>query len=98
MKKDELLKEVSKRADVSATKANDVIATFCGLIVKECRDNGGEISIPQFGKFKQKVNPSRNGINPLTKKPMNVPESHTIKFTASASLKQIVDKKVGKKK
>lgn len=99
MKKDELLKEVANRSGLTQTQANAVMNALQEVIIEECREKGGEVSLPQLGRFKQKINPAKSGTNPLTKKPMNVPESHTIKFTPIPSMKKAVEVKAkGKKK
>jgi DNA-binding protein HU-beta len=98
MKKDELLKEVAGKCSLSQSQVNEAINTLTEVIITECRDRGGEVNIPSLGRFKQKVNPAKKGINPLTKKPMDVPESHTIKFTPTASVKAVVETKNKAKK
>lgn len=99
MKKDELLKEVASRSGLAQNQVNKVLNALQEVIVEECRDNAGEVSLPQLGRFKQKINPAKSGTNPLTKQPMNVPESHTIKFMPIPSIKKPMELKVkGKKK
>lgn len=93
MKKYEFVKEVANKAGVSQKDAEAVIDAIPGVIVTSCVDNGDEIMLLGLGKFKQKINPARKGINPLTKKPIDVPESHTIKFTPSPTIKKVIESK-----
>ena len=37
------------------------------------------------------------GINPLTKKPLDVKESHTLKFTPTTTIKKVIEPKPAKK-
>lgn len=100
MKKYELVKAVAERVDgASQDVVNKVIDVLSEVIVKACVEDGDEVNLPALGKFKQKVNPAREGINPLTKKPMDVPESHTLTFKPTSSIKVVVaPKKTGGKK
>jgi len=59
---------------------------------------GGEVSITGFGKFSTSERAARQGRNPQTGEPMNIPASTLPKFTAGAVLKSSVSKKKGKKK
>lgn len=91
MNKYELVSAVAEKTGLTKNDVNKVIDAIQPVIIEECVDKGGEVNLPQFGKFKQKVNPARKGINPLTKKPMDVPESHALRFQASYSLKKTVE-------
>lgn len=98
MKKYELVAAVAKETGMTQTEVNKVIDAMQPIIVKTCVEEGGEVNLPLLGKFKQKVNPARKGINPLTKKPLDVPESHTIKFTPTTSVKKVIQPKAAGKK
>lgn len=93
MKKYELVRAVSEATGQTQEVVNKVIDAMCPIIVKACVEDGDEVNLPTLGKFKQKVNPARKGINPLTKKPMDVPESHTLRFQPSSSLRKVVEPK-----
>ncbi len=98
MKKYELVAAVAKASGLTQTDVNKVIDSMCEVIVEACVENGDDVNLPTLGKFKQKVNPARSGINPLTKKPMDVAESHTIKFTPTSTIKKTIVPVVEKKK
>lgn len=93
MKKYELVRAVSEATGQTQEVVNKVIDAMCPIIVKACVEDGDEVNLSTLGKFKQKVNPARKGINPLTKKPMDVPESHTLRFQPSSSLRKVVEPK-----
>lgn len=99
MRKSEFVAKVADASGLSQKDTEKVIDALEPVLVEACVKNGDEVSLP-FGKFKQKVNSAKTGTNPLTGKPMNVPESHTMCFKASKTIKQVADgkKKAAKKK
>ena len=97
MKKNELVSVVAEKTGLTQKDVTSVIDEMSKTIVKTCVDDGEEVNLPAIGKFKPKINHARKGINPLTKKAIDIPESHTIKFTPIPSVKKIIDKKKKKK-
>lgn len=97
MKKYELVRAVSAASGQTQDVVNQVIDAMCPIIVKTCVEDGDEVNLPLLGKFKQKVNAARKGINPLTKKPLDVPESHTLAFKPTSTIKVVVQPKPAKK-
>ena len=91
MKKHELVAEIAKKSGLTQVDSVKVIDVLGEVIYETCIEKGDEINIPGLGKFKQKINQARKGINPLTQKPMDVKESHTIKFQAASSLKKVIE-------
>jgi nucleoid DNA-binding protein len=51
---------------------------------------GQEVYIPGFGKFSVVVRKARTGLNPQTKKKINIPETKVPKFTAAKALKESI--------
>lgn len=91
MKKYELVAAVSKKTGLTQNQVSEVINATCETIVETCVENGEEVNLPAFGKFRQKSNPAREGINPLTKNKIKIKETHTIKFSPTASIKKTID-------
>ena len=91
MKKYELVSAVSKKTGLTQNQVSEVINATCETIVETCVENGEEVNLPAFGKFRQKSNPAREGINPLTKEKIKIKETHTIKFSPTASIKKTID-------
>ena len=91
MKKYELVAAVAKETGMTQDSVNKVVDSMSAIIVKECVTNGGEVNLPSLGKFRQKVNPARQGINPLNKQKISIKETHTLKFTPSSSIKVTID-------
>jgi DNA-binding protein HU-beta len=96
MRKSEFVAKVAEVAGMAQKDVEKVIDALTPVIVKSVVEGGEEISLP-FGKFKQKVNAAKTGTNPLTKKPMNVPESHTLAFKASKTVKKVMEPKPARK-
>lgn len=97
MKKYELVAAVAKKTGLTQTDVNKVIDVMSEVIVEACVENGDEVNLPTLGKFRQKVNPARKGINPLTKQPLDLKESHSLKFTPTSTIKKVIEPKVAKK-
>lgn len=96
MRKSEFVAKVAEVAGMTQRDTEKVIDALTLVIVESVVEGGEEISLP-FGKFKQKVNAAKTGTNPLTKKPMNVPESHTLAFKASKTVKKVMEPKPARK-
>lgn len=96
MRKSEFVAKVAEVAGMTQRDTEKVIDALTLVIVESVVEGGEEISLP-FGKFKQKVNAAKTGTNPLTKKPMNVPESHTLAFKASKTVKKVMESKPARK-
>ena len=91
MKKYELVAAVSKKTGLTQNQVNEVINATCETIVETCVENGEEVNLPSFGKFRQKSNPDIEGINRLTKEKIKIKETHTIKFSPTASIKKTIN-------
>ncbi len=90
MKKFELVREVAKQSGHSQEVVNAILDKACEVIVDTAVNKGEEVNLPALGKFKQKVNPARKGINPLNKKSIDIPETHTLAFKPTSSIKVTV--------
>lgn len=97
MKKHELVAAVAEKTGMTQKDVNNVIDAMCPIIVQACVIEGDEVNLPNLGKFKRKINPARIGINPLNKQPLNSPESHTLKFTPTSTIKMVLEHKKTKK-
>jgi nucleoid DNA-binding protein len=97
MKKYELIAAVAKKTGITQVDVNKVIDAMGEVIVETCVENGDDVNLPNLGKFKQKVNKARKGINPLNKQPLDIKESHTLKFTPTSTIKKVVESKPSNK-
>ena len=91
MKKFELVREVAKQTGISQEVVNKVVDSMSDVIVKTVVDDGDEVNLPALGKFKQKVNPAPEGINPLNKQKITIKESRTIAFRPTSAVKKIIE-------
>ena len=82
----ELIKTVAKEADVSETKAKDVVGSVFGAI-GDAASRGEDVAIPNFGKFTVKDRPKREGRNPSTGEKMTIKASRAVTFKAAKGLK-----------
>lgn len=89
MKKHELVEAVANRCGEKKSVVNSVIEELANVIVEECVTNGGEISIPNLGRFRQKNTPARQGFNPLTKEKIMTKASRTLRFNPVPSIKVV---------
>lgn len=77
--------QLSKKDTESALKA------FIEVITDELT-KGEKVQLVGFGTFEVAERAAREGINPLTKKPMSIPASKAPKFKAGRGLKDAVNK------
>jgi DNA-binding protein HU-beta len=85
MNKSELTAKIAEGAGLSkvdAKKALEAALEAIGAAVK----NGEKVSLIGFGTFSVAKRDARKGINPLTKKAIDIPEKKVVKFKAGADL------------
>ena len=90
MTKAELIDAVSQKAGVSKADAERTIAEFFDLVVSSAM-KGDKVAWPGFGSFTTKVRAARTVRNPQTGASMESPASRQMKFTASSTLKAILN-------
>lgn len=89
MNKTDLIEEIADKANASKSEAQRFFEAFEEVVTSELK-KGEEIQITGFGKFYVQERAAREGINPQTKKKMNIPASKVPKFTAGNSLKDSI--------
>lgn len=90
MSKQELVEFVAAKAGLTkadATRALD--ATLEG--VKTGLKKQGKVTLVGFGTFAAKKRAARNGINPLTKKPIKIAAKTVATFKAGSKLKEALN-------
>jgi DNA-binding protein HU-beta len=89
--KSELIDHVAKKADLSKTKAQEVIeAVFEGI--KASLKKGGEVRLVGFGTFSVAKRAATTGRNPRTGAAIKIPARKQPKFKAGKELKEAVNK------
>ena len=82
---------VAAMADQAELSKKDAEKAFVDVITDELKA-GGKVQLVGFGSFEVADRAARNGVNPLTGKPMNVPACKAPKFKAGKALKEAVNK------
>ena len=84
MKKGELIESVTDKTGQSAKKTGEFYDAFWASI-EEQLDKGQDVCLTGIGTFKVKKRSARKGINPQTKKHINIPAKRVVVFKPSKS-------------
>ncbi|MCA1668462.1 MAG: HU family DNA-binding protein [Thermomicrobia bacterium] len=95
MHKNEFIKTVAERANVTQADASRVVSATLKLISQTLQE-GDKVVLTGFGTFEMRRRSARKGINPQTGKPITIAPSATPGFTASSTFKTQVNQ-TGKK-
>ena len=97
MNKEELVKEVAKKAKVSQKAAADVLSATIDTVQKTVA-KGKKVTLVGFGTFEARKRKARTGRNPQTGAAIKIAAKTAPVFTAGKKFKDIVDNKVAAKK
>jgi len=89
MNKEELVKEVSKKAKVSQKSAADVIAAALETIEKTV-SKGKKVTLVGFGTFEPRKRAARIGRNPQTGAELKISAKTVPAFSAGKKFKELV--------
>ena len=92
MNKEELVKEVSKKAKVSQKSTADVIAATLETIEKAVA-KGKKVTLVGFGTFEPRKRAARIGRNPQTGKELKIAAKTVPAFSAGKKFKEVVNGK-----
>lgn len=87
MNKQEFLKKVTGKANMSSADVNRCISAIVDVIVSEVRDNGEQIAIQGLGTFKQVKKEAHEGRNPFNGEKVQIKASRNIQLKVQSSLK-----------
>ena len=90
MSKTELVEFVAKEANMSKAEAGRAVDAILKGITKGLKSDK-KVALVGFGTFSSKKRAARDGINPLTKKPMKIPAKNVVSFKAGSKLKDSVN-------
>lgn len=90
MNKTELVAAMAEKASLSKKDAEGALKAFIDVVTDELK-KGEKVQLVGFGSFEFTERAAREGINPLTKKPMSIPASKAPKFKAGRGLKDAVN-------
>lgn len=89
MNKEELVKEVSKKAKVSQKATTDVVAAILETIEKSV-SKGKKVTLVGFGTFEARKRAARTGRNPQTGAELKIAAKTVPAFTAGKKFKDLV--------
>jgi DNA-binding protein HU-beta len=89
MNKTDFIGVVAAKAGLSRVDAKKSVNAFIQTIESTVK-KGEKVSLLGFGSFSVVEKVARKGINPQTKKPMNIPARKVIKFKPGAGLSKVV--------
>lgn len=85
MNKTELVSSISSKSGLSKADSKKALDAVVEAIVDALK-GGDKVSLVGFGTFSVAKRPARQGINPLTKKPLSIPAKKVAKFKAGSDL------------
>lgn len=91
MNKEELVKEISKKAKVSQKLAAEVLTITLDVIEKTVA-KGKKVTLVGFGTFEARKRAARTGRNPQTGKEIKIPAKTVPAFSAGKKFKEVVAK------
>ena len=91
MNKEELVKEVAKKAKVSQKDAVEVVAAVLDTI-ETALANGDRVTLVGFGTFEARKRAARTGRNPQTGAPLKIEAKTVPAFVAGKKFKGLLDK------
>ena len=91
MNKEELVKEVAKKAKVSQKDAVEVVAAVLDTI-EAALANGDRVTLVGFGTYESRKRAARTGRNPQTGAPLKIEAKTVPAFVAGKKFKGLLDK------
>lgn len=86
MNNSDLVDQIAATNDITKADARKIVDSVFGAIA-EAATRGDEIALNQFGKFKVKHTPAREGRNPATGETINIAASKKLTFSAAKAIK-----------
>ena len=91
MNKEELVKEISKKAKISQKQASEILSITIDTIEKTV-SKGKKVTLVGFGTFEARKRAARTGRNPQTGKEIKIAAKTVPAFSAGKSFKEMVNK------
>jgi DNA-binding protein HU-beta len=90
MNKSELIDAIAKDANITKVAAKAALESFISNVTNALKEKDGKVSLVGFGTFSVADRAARQGINPATKKPIQIEAKKVAKFKAGADLSAAV--------
>ena len=91
MNKTELIAAMAEQAGLSKKDAEKALKAFTDVVADEMK-KGGKVQLVGFGTFEVAERKARTGLNPATKKKIEIAASKAPKFKAGKALKDAINK------
>ncbi|MDR0657934.1 MAG: HU family DNA-binding protein [Mediterranea sp.] len=85
MNKVELISAIAEKSGLSKINSRRALDAFMSSVATSL-NNGDRVSLVGFGTFLVVEKKARTGINPATKKPIQIPARKAVKFKVGAEL------------
>ncbi len=89
MNKGQLIEKVASDLGSTKTAASKAIESVIKCIAQGIKEEDA-VTISGFGTFSRKLRAARTGVNPSTRKPMQIKASKTVGFKPSQTLKETI--------
>lgn len=90
MNKTELTTAMAEQAGISKKDAEKALKAFTDVVTDELK-KGGKVQLVGFGTFEVSERAAREGRNPQTNEPLQLPASKAPKFKAGKALKDMLN-------
>ena len=97
MNKTELIDAMAQDAGISKAAAKLALESFTKNVIETLKQKDGKVSLIGFGTFSVSERAARQGINPATKQPINIPAKMVAKFKPGTEFAEAVAAKKKKK-
>jgi DNA-binding protein HU-beta len=84
--KGELVEAIAQGANVSRTDAENALNAFIDTVQNSVA-SGDKVTLPGFGTFAPTLRKARQGVDPRTRQPVQIPERKAAKFTVGSKFK-----------
>lgn len=95
--KADVINAMAEQAGISKKEAAAAFDAFVSFISDACRE-GERCAIPGLGSFHVTERKAREGLNPRTKEPIQIPASKNVRFKAGKDLRDLLNFSPKKKK
>ena len=89
MNKTDFISAVAAKAGLTKVDAKKAVGAFIETVEGAVK-KGDKVALLGFGSFTVVKKAARKGVNPKTKKPINIPARKVVKFKAGAALAKVV--------
>ena len=88
--KADVITAIAEQAGISKKEATAAFDAFVSYIADACQ-NGDRCAVPGLGSFHVTERKAREGRNPRTKEPINIPASRNVRFKAGKDLRDLLN-------